>query len=185
MRYSAGPEDAFEQDWLAPGPARVAAPAWRHWPLAALLASRPGKELLRSAAWHLLGIGNLEGAFCKFLLARQEGEGVDGAVLESATGAVAGCATVYPSEMGLGSWPDVWLVDVFTHPGFEAHMAELVGALSLPPGKLIALVDTQAAEKAEALRSCGFTCEGTLRRFLRVKDTRQDVWIYAKEQVRS
>ncbi|HZT42950.1 MAG TPA: GNAT family N-acetyltransferase [Chthonomonadaceae bacterium] len=182
MRYSPEPEDSFERDWFVPGPVQIAAPAWQHWPLAALLASRPGKELLRSAAWRLYGIGNLEGAYCQFMQARQESDRVDGVVLESAPGAVVGCATVYPSQFGLGAWPEVWVVDVFTHPGFEAHTIELVDALPLPPGKLIAFVDTQAAEKAAALQSCGFEREGTLRRFLRVDGARQDVWIYAKEQ---
>src|SRR5579871_2780291 len=178
MRYSTGPEDAFERDWFVSGPAQIVAPAWRHWPLAALLASRPGKEMLRSAAWHLLGIGNLEGTYCRFMQERQEEAGVGGAILESATGAVVGCATVTPSRIGLGGWPGVFVVDVFTHPNFEACAADLVSALTLPPGKLIAFVETQAEEKAAALRSCGFECEGTLRRFLRTETARQDVWIY-------
>lgn len=177
MRYAVEPDYAFEERWFASGPAQVVAAEWRHWPLIALIAALPGREFLRSVAWKVYGIENLEGPYVAFMHRRQQGEPVDAVLLETETGAVAGCATVHP----LPPWRGVWLVDVFTHPNFADRTADLLNALPIPEGKQVAYVDTEAAEKAVALESCGFVREGTLRGLLRTDDAPRDVWVYGKE----
>jgi len=176
MRYAVEPDYAFEERWFAPGPAQVVAAAWRHWPLVAHLASVPGPEFLRSVAWKVYGIGNLEGPFVSFMHNRLHGEPVQAVMLETEPGAVAGCATLYP----LPHWHNVWLVDVFTHPNFTDRMADLIRGLPPPSGKLVAYADTEAADKAAALESCGFEREGMLRDLLRTDDLLRDVWVYGR-----
>jgi GNAT superfamily N-acetyltransferase len=177
MRYSVEPDRVFEERWFAPGPAKVVPAEWRHGPLIALVASFPGSEYLRSAAWKVFGIGNLEGPMIQFMHDRRENPAVNAVMLETEHGAVAGCATVHP----MGSWPGVWLVDVFTHPNFFDRTADLVNGVPAPTGRLIAMADAEAAQKAALLESCGFEQEGTLRRFLRAGETIRDVRVYAKE----
>jgi GNAT superfamily N-acetyltransferase len=178
MRYAVEPDHAFEERWFAPAPAQVKPVAWEHAPLIALIASLPGAEYLRSVAWRYAGIENLERALIEFFARQLAGDPVGGCVLESETGAVAGCATWHPHPL----WSDVWLVDSFTHANFPAQTPDLLEGLEVPPGKQIAYLDAQAREKAALYESCGFVLEGTLTRFLRADGEPRDVWVYGRER---
>ena len=180
MRYAVNPGESFERCWLAADTVTVAPMAWRHWPLLGLLGAQAGSEYLRSAAWKLVGIANLEGAVCLSLIAQAQGAGTNGVVLETARGAVVGCATLHPTGSGVNSWPGVWLLDYFVQPGFEPHAASLLEALKWPAAKIIAYVDTDAPGKASVLADRGFELEGTLRGFLRSASPARDVWLYGK-----
>lgn len=177
MRYGVA-EEPYESRWFTPCAVKTAPFGWRHWPLAGLLGADAGGELLRSAAWRLFGMGNLESPIVRFMKALADGRGTSGVVLETERGAVVGCATIHPTGGAPNGFPGVWLLDFFTHPNFAGRAAEMVRALKWPEGKVIAYVDTGAPEKAAALESCGFTREGTLRQFLRTGGASHDVWIY-------
>ena len=125
-------------------------------------------------------MGSLESPIVRTLAARMEGKGTNCVVLEAERGAVAGCATLHPSGGGINGWPGVWLLDLFAHPDFTAHYAELLNALECPAGKIIAYVDTGASAKATALEAHGFEREGTLRGFLRSGPEPRDVWLYGR-----
>jgi hypothetical protein len=180
MRYAVAPEDTFEREWFAADTVRVAPMAWRHWPLIGLLGAQTGGETLRSAAWRLSGIGCLEGPVANTLAGQSQGRSVSGVVLETARGAVVGCATLHPTGEGANGWPGVWLLDFFTHPDFTSHSGDLVDALTWPAGKIIAYVDTGAPDKAAVLAGKGFEREGSLRDFLRSNGSARDVWLYGK-----
>lgn len=177
MRYSAMPYEDFERDWFSEGSTSIAPADWRHWPLVGLLASRPGSDFLRHLSWQVFGIGNIEGPYLRFMQARRENKDIDGVMLEIRNGAVLGCATIVPMPL----MPQVWLVDVFTHPDYHARAADLVRALKLPRGRIVCYVDTSSPHKAEALESAGFVREATRERFLRADDTPRDVWVYERE----
>jgi GNAT superfamily N-acetyltransferase len=178
MRYAVEPDYAFEERWFMPAAAQVKPVAWEHAPLIALIASLPGVEYLRSAAWEYYGIENLERALIGFFYRQMTGDPVGGCVLETEAGAVVGCATYYPHPL----WSNVWLVDSFTHVNFIAQTSDLLEGLPVPAGKQIAYLDTGAQEKAALYESCGFVREGTLSRSLRVEGEPRDVWVYGRER---
>lgn len=176
MRYGVEPAEVFEARWFAPGPGRIATAEWRHWPLVALLASVPGPEYLRSLAWQVFGIGNLEGPYVEYMYRQGQTGGPQAMMLETEQGAVVGCATLTAHN----PWPNVFLLDVFTHANFTDRTTDLVRALGLPPGRTVCYVDTGAPEKAVALKACGFVHEATLPGFLRAEEEARDVWVYAR-----
>jgi GNAT superfamily N-acetyltransferase len=180
MRYAGESGDAFEREWFAADTVRAMIMEWRHWPLVALLGAQTGGELLRSAAWRLYGIGNLETPIVRTLSARSDNRGASAVVLETARGAVVGCATLHPTGSGMNGWPGVWIFDFFTHPNFAAHAVEMLHALPLPSGKIIAYVDAGAPDKAAVLEAHGFVREGELSGFLRADGVARDVWLYGK-----
>jgi GNAT superfamily N-acetyltransferase len=180
MRYAADPAGTFERDWFAPAPVRAQPLEWRHWPLLALLGAQSEGERLRSAAWRLFGIGNLETPVVRSLEARAAGRGVDGVVRESERGAVVGCATLHPTGSGINGWPGVWLLDLFTHPSYNASCTDLLDAIALPAGKILCYVSVDAAHKAEVLEAAGFEREGLLRDFLRAEGGCSDVWLFGR-----
>ncbi len=178
MRYDTA-DDSFEKTWFAPATVAATRMAWRHWPLAGLLGAHQDGEILRSAAWRLYGIGNLETPVVRSMKAMTEGAGADMVVLETARGAVTGVATLHPTS-GVNGWPGVWLLDFFAHPDFASHSIEMLHTLNYPSGKIISYVETGARDKARALEQCDFKCEGTLAGFLRTEDSAHDVWLYGK-----
>ena len=175
MRYATEPD--FEREWLSPGPGRVVKASWNHWPLVALLATVPGNEILRSAAWQVHRTGWLEGMYCSFMRMRDRDESIRGVVLEKDTGAVIGCATVAPAA----TWPGVWQVDAFAGPqSGENELNRMLDKLTIPPGRAIAYVDEQASDKMRALERIGFRREAVLKEHLRLESERFDVHIYSR-----
>lgn len=178
MRYTTPGMEGFEEDWFAPRGARVVPAEWRHWPLAAFLASLPGPELMRSYAWRLFGVGNLEHPYVDFMSRRlRKGDAV-GAMLEAENGAVVGCGTLVPDA----SWPQILVLDAFTHKNFVQQLPALIRFLLPKQGRVVAYADAGAPHKAAALEECGFIREGTLRRHLRTAAGETDVHIYAREE---
>ncbi len=177
MRYTAPGFEGFEEDWFAPRHATVVNAEWRHWPLAALLASLPGPERLRSYTWRLFGVGNLEHPYVDFMSRRLKRGDAQGIMLEAENGAVVGCGTLVAD----GTWPQIRILDVFAHRNFTHRYAEMIQALLPQEGRVIAYVDGDADAKASALEQCGFVREGLLRRHLRLPDISLDVHLYARE----
>jgi predicted N-acetyltransferase YhbS len=180
MRYDALPPGEFERGWFSPGPAEIGPMEWRHWPLIALLGAQPTDDRLRSAAWRCFGIASLEGPVARTIIAMAKGTATSAVVAETEGGAVVGCATLHPTGTGTNGWPEVWLLDHFTHPAFANTALELFHNMSWPVGKVIGYVEVGATEKAEALESIGFEREGRLRGLLRTEPEPCDVWVYGK-----
>ncbi len=178
MRYETDPESDFVERWFVPGPARVEQAAWGHWPLLALTASYPATDFLRSVVWRMYGIGNLEGPYVEFMATRSADPGVLGVVLETESGAVAGCATVVPLPL----WPGVRLLDVFAHPQYEDRMEELIRGLSLPAGRIAAYADVGDTPRTRALQAAGFTYEATLPGMLRTGEESRPVQVFGLEK---
>jgi len=78
-------------------------------------------------------------------------------------------------------YPGVWLLDVFTHANFEDRMVELIQALEMPQGRLVAHTDAQMTPKVAALEAEGFARETVLGGMLRGDAGTRDVWVYSKE----
>ncbi|MGC8668044.1 MAG: GNAT family N-acetyltransferase [Chthonomonadales bacterium] len=176
MRYTTPGFEGFEEDWFAPRDAQIVPADWRHWPLVALLASLPAPERLRSYAWRLFGVGNLEHPYVDFMSRRLNRGDVNGVMLEAENGAVVGCGTLIPDAV----WPQIQILDVFTHPNFTERLIELVRALVPRQGRILAYADANAPHKAAALEECSFVREGTLRNHLRAGQARGDVYVYAR-----
>ena len=162
MRYETDRESGLEQRWFRPASASVVPAAWRHWPQVAFLASYPATDTVRSVAWGVFGISNLEHPYVEFMAARRVDPKPQCVVLETEHGGVGACATL--TRMPL--WPGVWLLDVFAHPNFEDRMVELIGALDLPHGIIAAYTDDANTPRTRALETSGFTLSGTLRNWL-------------------
>jgi len=176
MRYAAS-ED-FEARWFAPAPARLVPVKWRHWPtLSALFAQGEG-PYLRNVALGILGQRNFEGGFLDLREALQAPNPLHQAqLLESETGAVVGCATIWPDPQ----WPGTYLLDVFVHPNFESRLPDLLSALGPVDAKVLAYAEASAAAKHAALEGAGFRREGKLTRQLRLPDGRaEDVWLWGR-----
>ncbi|NLH99119.1 MAG: GNAT family N-acetyltransferase [Chthonomonadales bacterium] len=171
----------FEMRWFAAGEASVSAARWEHWPLVAALASFPERGGLRSSAWGIRDIANLEGPYCHFMARRAE-PGYAACMATTQTGAVVACATCVPFRIGESdrAWKDTWLVDAFAHPLHQYKLAEVLGSLPLPPGKAIALApDTDDARRA-ALIEAGFEREGVLAGMLESDGIPAAVAVYGR-----
>ncbi|MCC6729856.1 MAG: GNAT family N-acetyltransferase [Chthonomonadales bacterium] len=180
MRYTVGHPGEFAARWFAPRPASVVEARWEHWPMVAQVASFPGAAFLRSAAWGVFGVANLEGPYVSFLSKRETDERHRAVMLAAEDGAVAGCATLVPA----GSWPDrmtwpgVGLLDAFSHPAFADRLPDLVRAVLPGEAKVIAYTDARRTPRSDALEAAGMVREGCLTGFLRAGDTVHDVWLY-------
>jgi GNAT superfamily N-acetyltransferase len=176
MRYGVEPAEVFERRWFAPSPTRIVVAEWRHWPLVALLASVPGSDYLRSLAWQVFGIGNLEGPYVDYMYRQKQSGGPKAVILETEHGAVVGCASLTAHAY----WPNVFLLDVFTHANYTHRTTELIQALDLPSSLTVCYTDIDAKEKAAALEANGFVRETKLTGFLRAEDVPRDVWMFAR-----
>jgi predicted N-acetyltransferase YhbS len=175
MRYAAPGAERFEENWFRSAPTKVVPAEWRHWPLVALLASVPGDRTLRSAAWKLHGIGNLEGPYVQ-LMAAMASQRATAVVLESSSGAVVGCATALPDPL----WPGTWIVDVFTHPNFSAEAAELLSSLPFPNGRLTAYHEIDPVSGGNVFETAGFHRECILSGLLAIGESRRNVALYVR-----
>jgi GNAT superfamily N-acetyltransferase len=181
MGWYASSRADFESEWFASGPAVVRPARWEHWPLVASLATFAESVPLRSAAWGLRDIGNLEGPYCDFMARGTEG-GCCGAVAQTEIGAVVACATCVPFRLGMGKepWPGVWLVDVFSHPLHTFKMAEALTALRIPEGKAIAFITADDEARHAALAEAGFEREGLLADLLLAEGVSHHAAVYGK-----
>lgn len=183
MRWAAPGKEDFEAEWFETALVRPVELAWRHLPLLALLASVPGPERLRSAAWAVEGIGNLEWAGVRFMHDQVSGVPAHAVVLEGANGAVLGCATAYPLRVGpdpTGLPGTQMVVDCFCHPAHRDATAALLDALPDTGGKRLLLVETDQEWKATAAEQAGYSREGTLRGLVRCEDAPRDIVVLGK-----
>ncbi len=181
MAWYANGRSDFESRWFRPGPAEVRKARWEHWPLAASLATFAESSGLRSAAWGIRDIANLEWPYCDFM-ARRTDPGYAGVVAQTETGAVVAVATCVPFRLGEtgAAWPDVWLVDAFAHPLHLFKMAEALAHLPVPPGKAIAFAADGDTERRTAFADAGFEREGRLRDALAVGNVKADLAVYGR-----
>ncbi|MBM3494993.1 MAG: GNAT family N-acetyltransferase [Armatimonadetes bacterium] len=186
----------FEADWFGAGSAEVREARWEHWPLTAALASfagvaRPASSTpdLRSVAWGVQDIGNLESPYCHFM-ASGVPSGSRGAVAQTEQGSVVACATCTPFRVGDGSepWAGVWLVDAFAHPLHIYKLGDTLGSLPIPAGQAVAFVPAEDEMRRAVFAQAGFAREGRLPNALRptgaaAAETAQtgDVLIYSKQ----
>jgi GNAT superfamily N-acetyltransferase len=172
-RYLAG-RATFEAEWFAPGPAAVHEARWEHWPLLAMLASYPARTVaadapwgpggdMRSAAWGVRDIANLEWPYCNFM-AGDRVAGTGATVAQTDRGVVVACATVTPFQVGNtgDTWPGVWLADAFAHPLHGFKLGDVLTGLEFPPGLVVALVPLHDDVRAAAFAQAGFRQEGRL-----------------------
>ena len=168
MRYAVN-ED-FEAEWFAPGPTQVVEVQWRHWPTLSVLFGQRAGSFLRNMALGLFGPRNFEGDFLTLREALEDSTTPAGKtfpqarLLETATRAVVGCATMWPDPQ----WPGAGLLDVFMHPDFECETGALLATLAPVEAKTLAYAETSATAKNAALEEAGFRLEGTLKQQLRL-----------------
>ncbi len=181
MAWYATGRSEFEVEWFAPGPGYTREAQWEHWPLVASLATFAEASGLRSVAWGMRDIANLEWPYCHYMAHRAE-PGYTGVVSQTETGAVVAVATCVPFRIGETgeAWPNVWLVDAFAHPLHTFKMTESLARLSLPPGKAIAFAADSDAERRSAFSDAGFVQEGRLRDTLSVGSVTSDVAVYGR-----
>lgn len=181
MQYLREPMDEFDADWFRLEPATICPARWEHWPLVAMLGARTDHSGLRSLAWGLRSIGNLESAYCAFMQQARHGEAA-GVVAVSETGAVVACTTMVPFRVGSTgkSLPGVWLVDAFAHSLHRYKLEAALGALPRREGKQIAFVPVTDEERAAAYAHTGFLREGLLGGLLRDSGVDTDVAIYGR-----
>lgn len=163
MQYTSRAPEDFDRDWFSGEAADVTTAAWEHWPLVAMLAARPDGSNLRSVAWGLRDMGNLEGPYCEFMRLRSEGA-AEGTVTVTRHGAAVACATCVPFRIGWNDrpWPDTWLVDAFAHPHYSGALEATIRALPWRSGKSLALVRSTDEERIAAFCAAGFSCEGMI-----------------------
>jgi len=171
-------EADFEASHFASGNAKAVDVEWKHWPLINALTSVPGVEVLRSVTFRLYGIGNFEGGFLGFAEDWMESHRKKVKLLESASGAIAGCATLELSR----EWRSkTYLLDIFVHPNFLSHYSTLLNALELPKGKTLCYVDTTSPEeKTAALQQAGFEREALLKNQFEWDGKWFDVFVYSR-----
>lgn len=176
MRFST--EGDFEASHFAPGEVKVVDVEWKHWPLMNVLTSVPGIAILRSVAFNLYGIASFEGGFLSFIKRLEEDQQRNAKLLESASGAVVGCATLERDRR----WIDkTYLVDIFLHPNFISRYEVLLNALELPEGKTQCYVDARSpGEKIAALQQAGFKREALLKKQFMWGGEWFDVFIYSR-----
>lgn len=170
--------DFLESLFASGGATRIVPAVWKHWPLVALLAALPSPVYLRSLTLNTWGVSLLEGPYCGFRHRWGNHTQAGAVALESETGAVLGMATRVPE----GHWPNVLLMDVFTHPTVSTEdMAALIRALPAPPqpGKTICFADPRDSVKIGALETLGFQKGAILPGQFRERDVWHDAWMYA------
>jgi hypothetical protein len=179
MSFLREDEPDFLDHFFVPVPCRAVPAHWGHWPLVALLASLPDLPYLRSLTFRAWGITLLEGPYCTFLHRWGDHPHARAAVLETEKGVVVGIGTLVPE----GHWPDVFLLDVFTHPKTDSDdIAKLIGSLAFPVGKIQCFVEPQDVPKIKALEQNGFTREAILPDQFRRSDQWYDVWLYTRRE---
>lgn len=177
MRYDRTPREAFEAAFFAPGPCRPGPARWKHWPLAALLATVPVKATLRSLTFNLWGTGLLEGPYSHFLHTYGSRPEACGGVLESETGAVTALVTCVPDSR----WPGIHLLDMFAHPSANvADLTALLASLPLPSSPIQSYADARDTQKIDVLETFGFQRTALLPYQFQEQETGRAVLLYAR-----
>ncbi len=169
----------YPDDFFVPGPVRVRFAQWRDWPLLTALYQVQSGWDLRGYLLGQFGHSSYEGTYCRLREWMEADTAQQVTVLECLeTGAVVGHAFIARDE----KWPHgPHVLELFVHPLFLKHTAELVGAIDLPrETKLQAYCDGAAKDRAEVLQGLGFSLEATLPLQYRTKaGPPTDVHIYA------
>lgn len=155
MRLRVDPD--FAATWFAPGPTRVVPLQWRHWATVAQLLAEPLGDGM--ACWQLRCFGpkNFEGSFLHLFIPTDSWQGATVRVLETAAGAAVGFALLHRDRR----WPaDVKLLDVVSHPNFEADLPALLAGLPLD-GRVQCYLPAAAEARRAAVEAAGFGLEGT------------------------
>jgi GNAT superfamily N-acetyltransferase len=178
MRYDTSGSPETARALLTSEPAKYISAEWRHWPLAALLASEPGEPWLRSVEFDLRGVGLLEGPFSKFLYDARDRTDIHAAVAEARNGMVVAVATVRPESRWRG---DTALLDLFAHPSVNTEtLVDMLTELPFPAGRAHCYTDARSTRISAALEAVGFSREAKLAGLLRDGSERRDVWLYAR-----
>lgn len=175
MRYAT--DEEFETKHFAPASVEVVDVAWKDWPRINVLSSIKEAGTLKSLAFRLYGASNFEHGFLGFKRGLEKETG-KGKLLESAAGAIVGCAMIGPHD----PWPDgIYLLDLFVHSNFWDVAETLLGTLELPEGKVQCYAEGTSSEKIALLERRGFEREGRLKGQLRWQGAELDVGIYSKD----
>lgn len=182
MEYLAEPREEFDAEWFGPGDAETVPARWEHWPLVAMLAARPAGYGLRSVAWGLRDISNLEHPYCTFMGQVMKREAA-GAVAVTGAGAVVACATVTPFVPGGGRdpWAETWLVDAFAHSLHTYKLEATIAGLPRLKGKHVAFVPAADETAVAAFLANGFVREGLCRGLVADEPLRRDVVLLGRE----
>ncbi len=177
MRYDSAPQEAFEARFFVSAPCTPVPARWKHWPLAALLATVPVPAALRNLTLSLWGVGLLEGGYSQFLHTYGSRPEAAAAVLESETGAVTALATCVPD----GRWPGMQILDLFAHPvATTEDLCRLLTSLPLPNSPVQSYADPRDTQKIAALEAVGFRKTAVLPAQFQEKEAWRDVWLYAR-----
>lgn len=177
MRYDQGSQREFEARFFAPNPVRPVPARWKHWPLAALLATVQTPATLRSLTLNLWGVGLLEGSYSQFLFTYGTRPEACSAVLESESGAITALATCIPDTR----WPDIHLLDLFAHPvAATEDLTRLLQSLPLPSCPIQSYTDARDTQKIGALEATGFRQTAVLVSQFKERDVWRDVWLYSR-----
>lgn len=181
MRYDNPASPAFETEFFAAPPYRVAEAEWRHWPLVALLAAVPGERQLRSLALPAWGVSLQEGTYAGFMADHQRSDDSSALVLEASTGAVMAFASLIPDAR----WRrQVLLLDLFAHPNLSGpDLNQLVQAM-LPTAtddrRIQCYADPDDAAKIAAITQTGFRREAVLSKQFKVNSEWRDVLLFGR-----
>jgi GNAT superfamily N-acetyltransferase len=137
-----------------PSPVHVERVSWTHWPLVHKLMARREGDLLRNASLGLVGQCTAEDGFVMLMSQLRSGPPLAGAVLINQSGMAVGFATLLtwrqlPSRL--------IQLDVYAHPGAIDDLGLLIEAIELPGDRpVVAQIDSESAERREALEAAGF-----------------------------
>jgi len=150
----------FLDDYFAADPTDVADISWPDWPRLDLLYTIPEGSFLRGL-YHHYGPSSYEGCFLQLFKLVGDSQHAQAKVLAKPGGEVVGHALLLPDPR----WHnDVWLLDLFVHPGFYPAAGELLAAIELPPGRKVqAYADSQSPENIQLLEKRSFRQEAVLR----------------------
>jgi GNAT superfamily N-acetyltransferase len=195
MRWLATP--AAEAQHFRPGATTVRPLGWHDWAPLNLLAYRltePDEELPRSWAFRLKGHGSLEGSFAalRVLLPHESPPTLDAVrralaagarlaalTLETEHGAAVGWAILQLDDLALR---DAWLLDLYVHPGFRSHTAQLLAAVPWPDGaRVAAYTSAPDGYRAAALQAAGFRRVAELPGWVRRGEAPVALRIFARQ----
>ena len=170
MVWFADGGQAEVQRRFAPGqPADVRPINWNDYATLNALACWPEGTPQRSAILRVVGQNIVEWSFLSLKRDLERGDGtapIQANVLATTSGWPVGWAIIREERLErfvphLVDQP--MLLDVYTHPSYRSHYAQLIASLRLPAGrKVIALIDSWDEQRQAALAAAGFAVEGRL-----------------------
>jgi GNAT superfamily N-acetyltransferase len=175
MRYRIEPD--LERKYFARGASSVVDASWAAWPRLNLLVAGP-EEFVKSIAYSKFYMDYVEDAYIYLMTERANNPRVSVRLLESdSTAAVVGYAWVVPDKR----FPEVFLLDLYSHPNHPAGYGPLLEAIRWPAAKVQCYVEAGRRTKARALKSVGFSLEATLKAQIKKPSGPADLWIFSKD----